>query len=323
MSTLTGTYINQTYGGVVHLSTNTGIVAGVNTQLEDGVGTALGVYLNTNGTVTATTFAGNLSGNVTGNLTGTASYATFSRSGSYALSASFATQAAASVTALTASYSTTLGASLTSSANNQVRLLNSAGGTLTTLTVNNVTSASFADNANSAITASYANNADLLDGINSTQLATTASNVFRGNQTITGSLSVSGSSHRIVGNTTVTGSINQNVVTVFYPVDINDVPTTYTASMDFRSGSFFVLTLPNAFSQPMHITSSNIQPGSSAALKVIQGLSGSCQVTFNSSFKFPSGSAYQAFNSASAVDVVTFISFDGTTLQSAGANNFI
>jgi len=43
------------------------------------------------------------------------------------------------------------------------------------------------------LTASYALNADALDGINSTQLATTGSNIFRGNQSITGSLIVSSS----------------------------------------------------------------------------------------------------------------------------------
>lgn len=53
--------------------------------------------------------------------------------------------------ARTASYSTTLGASLTSSAPDQVRLLASDGGTLSTITVNNVSSASY------ALTASYVN----------------------------------------------------------------------------------------------------------------------------------------------------------------------
>jgi hypothetical protein len=55
--------------------------------------------------------------------------------------------------ARTASYSTTLGASLTSSANDQVRLLASNGGTLSTITVNNVASSSY------ALSASYAFNA--------------------------------------------------------------------------------------------------------------------------------------------------------------------
>jgi hypothetical protein len=66
--------------------------------------------------------------------------------------------ATSATTSQTSSYSTTLGASLSQPANNQVRLLNSAGGTLSTVTVNNVTSASHADNASTADYATTAGN---------------------------------------------------------------------------------------------------------------------------------------------------------------------
>jgi hypothetical protein len=66
--------------------------------------------------------------------------------------------ATSATTSQTSSYSTTLGASLSQPANNQVRLLNSAGGTLSTVTVNNVTSASYADNASTADYAAIAGN---------------------------------------------------------------------------------------------------------------------------------------------------------------------
>jgi hypothetical protein len=66
--------------------------------------------------------------------------------------------ATTATTAQTSSYSTTLGASLSQPANNQVRLLNSAGGTLSTATVNNVTSASYANNASTADYATTAGN---------------------------------------------------------------------------------------------------------------------------------------------------------------------
>ena len=51
MSTLTGQYISQSYGGIIQLSTNTGIVTGSNTQLQDGFGTNLGVWLNGQGRI--------------------------------------------------------------------------------------------------------------------------------------------------------------------------------------------------------------------------------------------------------------------------------
>jgi hypothetical protein len=66
--------------------------------------------------------------------------------------------ATTATTSQTSSYSTTLGASLSQPANNQVRLLNSAGGTLSTATINNVISASHADNASTADFASIAGN---------------------------------------------------------------------------------------------------------------------------------------------------------------------
>jgi hypothetical protein len=67
MATLTGLYISQSYGGIIQLSTNTGISAGTFTQLQDGFGTNLGVWLNGQGAVSASSF--------TGSLFGTASFA--------------------------------------------------------------------------------------------------------------------------------------------------------------------------------------------------------------------------------------------------------
>jgi hypothetical protein len=76
--------------------------------------------------------------------------------------------------------------------------------------VQNAQSASYVLNA---VSSSYAANADLLDGKDSTIFATTGSNIFVGNQTITGSFAVSGSTTQIGNNTlsgsiTVTGSVN-------------------------------------------------------------------------------------------------------------------
>jgi len=56
-------------------------------------------------------------------------------------------------------------------------------------------------------TSSYSNNADLLDGKDSSTFATTGSNIFRGNQTVTGSLFTTGS-NTLIGSTSLTGSLN-------------------------------------------------------------------------------------------------------------------
>jgi hypothetical protein len=53
MATLTGQFISQSYGGVLHLSTDTGIVAGTSTQLQDGFGTNLGIFFNGSGSLSS------------------------------------------------------------------------------------------------------------------------------------------------------------------------------------------------------------------------------------------------------------------------------
>jgi hypothetical protein len=89
---------------------------------------------------------------ITGSLDVSGSVKAFSFTGSLQGNATSAT------ISQTSSYSTTLGASLSQPANNQVRLLNSDGGTLSTATINNITSASYADNAATADFASIAGN---------------------------------------------------------------------------------------------------------------------------------------------------------------------
>jgi hypothetical protein len=60
-------------------------------------------------------------------------------------------------------------------------------------TASNATSASYALSSSFALTSSFAgsaNNANLLDGLDSTVFATTGSNQFKSNQSITGSVSI-------------------------------------------------------------------------------------------------------------------------------------
>ncbi|MFN9902134.1 MAG: hypothetical protein ACK55Z_25800, partial [bacterium] len=64
----------------------------------------------------------------------------------------------------------------------------------------------FATTASYSVSSSYAYNADLLDGKDSSTFATTGSNIFVGNQTVTGSLFTSGS-NTLIGSTTLTGSL--------------------------------------------------------------------------------------------------------------------
>ena len=134
---------------------------------------------------------------ITGNLSGTASFATAALSASYAALATTASFALNFNPDATASFA--ISASQAQNANNAT----TASYVLNAVSASYALSASYAFNATSA---SFAENANLLDGKDSTEFATTGSNVFRGTQTVTGSLFTSGS-NSLVGNTSLSGSI--------------------------------------------------------------------------------------------------------------------
>ena len=143
--------------GAVSISGSTGNLLTANVDTISFTGS-----FNTSGSV-------NIVGGVTASLLGTASYATtasyWSGSITNATSASYALSASYAVNSTTASY------------------------------VANAQTASYVATAQTAsfiATASYASNANLLDGLDSTAFATTGSNQFNGNQTVTGSILTSG-----------------------------------------------------------------------------------------------------------------------------------
>ncbi len=209
MATLTGQYISQSYGGIIQLSTNTGIVTGSFTQLQDGVGTNLGWSVKTGGILSGS--------QVTASLFGTASF---------------------------------------------------------------------------AVSASWAPSQTVT--INTGSFATTGSNTFVGNQTISGSV------YNAVRALTITSQ---------------------TASVDLSTGNLFTLTLVSG--STTNINPTNIQRGQTSMIQITQPAIGSGSVTFNSNVKFPSGSSYIASTGSNAIDTIALVSFNGTTLQSVSSYNFV
>ena len=91
-----------------------------------------------------------------------------------------------------------------------------------------------------------------------------------------------------------------------------------TASLDCATNNFFTLQLvsgSNTFINP-----SNIQPGQTINLRV--NTTGSATVSFPSSIKQVSGSAYVP-TTTTGVDVVTFISFDSSSLLLSNIKNLV
>lgn len=145
--------------------------------------------------------------------------------------------------------------------------------------------------------------------------ATTGSNTFVGNQTITGSLILSSSAATeltVIGNSIFSSSVRGIAQTLSI--------SSNTASMDLSTANFFLLTLvsgSNTFLNP-----TNINPGETISLLITQPVSGYGTLTYPSSLKFPTGFAYAASATSSYVDVITFISFNNSALYSVAINNF-
>jgi hypothetical protein len=123
------------------------------------------------------------------------------------------------------------------------------------------------------------------------------------NLTVSGSLLVSGS-------TTITGSLVGNVNALSI--------SSNTASMNLNEGNFFTLQLVSGSNT--YINPSNIKAGQTINLQV--NTTGSATVSFPSSVKQVSGSAYVP-TTTTGVDIVTFISFDTSSLFLSNVKNLV
>jgi hypothetical protein len=118
------------------------------------------------------------------------------------------------------------------------------------------------------------------------------------------SLSSSKADEVTVPHLTISGSVTAGVYT------LTDVAGTTT--MDCSLGNFFTLAMPAGGSTTL--TPSNIQAGQTINVKITQNATPST-IAFDASVDFEGGTAFAVSTGASEVDVMTFISFDGTTLQ--------
>jgi hypothetical protein len=215
-----------------------------------------------------------------------ASYSTsasFSRSGSFAQNASTASYLLGSIEsasfATTASYAFT--ASFVRNAVSASYALNASNAVSSSYAISSSSAlsssyaltSSFAISASAAFTSSFAMNANLFNGTASsilTTFATTGSNTFKGNQIISGSITLTSGSFK-----------TNNVITV--------TPSSNTASLDLSRGNYFQVT-----TQPLatvHVVATNVTPGQSFQLAAdFVSSSLLSDISFASNFLFPSAS---------------------------------
>ena len=92
-----------------------------------------------------------------------------------------------------------------------------------------------------------------------------------------------------------------------------------TASMDCAKGNFFTVTLPSGSTR---LEATNILPGETLSLRITNATSGS-QLTGSLSVKFPNGFTYQPTPVSGTTDIVTFLTFDSSSIYAVGANYFL
>jgi hypothetical protein len=170
---------------------------------------------------------------------------------------------------------------------------------------------------NNIIDGSSVQNSAIIGGLNN-RVSNVSSSVVIGGSFITASVA----NTVYVPNLNVSGSLTVSQNTVFSGSVRGEVAllsiTSNTASLNCASDNFFTLQLvsgSNTFINP-----SNIQPGQTINIRV--NTTGSATVSFPASVLQPSGSTYVP-TTTTGVDILTFISFDSTSLYLANIKNLV
>jgi hypothetical protein len=125
-------------------------------------------------------------------------------------------------------------------------------------------------------------------------------------------LSTTKSDEVVVRNLTVSGSAVGKVAAI--------TVASSTGSLDCSTGNFFTLGLANAADTYLDV--SNIQAGQTINVKITNNATAAGTISFAPEFEFIAGTPFTATAATNAVDIITLISFDGTSLQLTGAKNF-
>lgn len=213
-----------------------------------------------------------------GDLIGTASVATSASFATFAPTAVSASFAAVANSATSASFAENAAVAVSASFSEDARTADSA------------TSASFAENASIAVSSSFAEDARTADSATSASFASTVSRT-------------------LVQNLTIDGAANGTVDTLAIASN--------TASIDLSAGNFFQITLQNGVDT--HLVASNIQAGQNVNLKITNNGTGAGTLSFDTNdFKFADGTPFVVTATTSAVDLMSFVTFDTNNLIGTG-----
>ena len=150
----------------------------------------------------------------------------------------------------------------------------------------------------------------------------TVTNSRFNNVRVNGTLGVNGNT-TITGNTNITGTLTVGNRTQFNDQVTGIVtfisPAAGVATLDCSLGNFFNLTLDAGTN--VVLTPTNIAAGQTINVRITQNGTTAGTISFPSSVRFTDGIDYVATTSLNAVDILTLISFDSSTLFATAVKN--
>ncbi len=129
---------------------------------------------------------------------------------------------------------------------------------------------------------------------------------------VTGSYATTGS-NTFIGDQVFSGSVQGDVHAITIASN--------TASIDCSQGNFF--TLNQSTATDTHLVATNVTGGRTITLRVNKTNASATVSIDGDSIKFPSGFEYTITAGATAQDVITFVSFDSTSLYAVASKNFV
>jgi hypothetical protein len=125
----------------------------------------------------------------------------------------------------------------------------------------------------------------------------------------TGSYATTGSNY-FIGNQIFSGSVEGSVISLSI--------SSQTASMDLSKANFFTITL--ASGSNTHISASGATDGQTISLRVTQPVGSYGNVSFSPNVRFPQAFPYIATPSGSAVDIISFQTYDSSFVYGVAVN---
>jgi hypothetical protein len=137
-------------------------------------------------------------------------------------------------------------------------------------------------------------------------------------------LSTSRSEEAVVQHLSIYGDavVNSKIIVSGSAVgEVNTIAVaSNTGSMDCSAGNFFTIALQNGVDTQLEAT--NIQAGQVINLRITNNATSAGTISFGSGFAFEGGVPFSVTATTNAVDIMTFTTFDTSTLYGVGIQNF-